>query len=276
MATTHRIRSNFKLGTLGANLLTTVTTIDFGSDPGFATLDTDEYLVLIIDPEGAGNGPEIVYLTAYTATQTTGTIERGKEGTSDPGVTHPAGTDWIHGATAIDHDRQVWALTVDEPAADATLDLDISGFEAIDIVGWLAPANDSVDLLMRFSNDGGSSFRSGAADYAWGYHGVNINLGTDFIGNDDADTAIKLCAGVGSAAGENASFRIRIVNPAESGAYTVILAQIFRTHSTPYFGGMDCWGAVITAEANDAVRFLFSGGNIADGRVTVYGYPAAA
>jgi hypothetical protein len=71
-------------GSLGADpgLGTTVT---FALAPTFATLTGTDYVPLIL-----GATVEIVYLTAYTAGATTGTIKRAQENTT--AVAHPGGT----------------------------------------------------------------------------------------------------------------------------------------------------------------------------------------
>lgn len=94
MATGTRKRYNLAEGTLGAALTDVATTIDFGTDPGFATLVAGEYISLTIDNE------EIVHLTAFTAAATTGTIERAQEGTT--AVAHSVGDAWVHGPTKQD------------------------------------------------------------------------------------------------------------------------------------------------------------------------------
>jgi hypothetical protein len=275
MANIHRIRSNFKQGTLGADLVTTGTTINFGSDPGFDTLGTDEYLAIVIDPEGAAQGPEIVYLTAYTATQTTGTIERGKESTADPGVSHPSGTAWIHGPTARDNDWAPWALSLHEPSGVASLDIDISGYAAVRIVGWLLPATDNVSLYVRFSNDGGSTFESGAGYYAWAF-GFALAGPSDGAIANASDTKIELHQSGGNGATEGSYFEITILTPATASAPTAISGT---SGNHQFNGGVPSYhnfGKVLTAEVNNAIQFLFSSGNIADGHVMVYGFPAAA
>lgn len=82
----------------GGGLTNSATSITFSAalqsmGANIATLATDEYLPLVIENE-------IVYLTAYTAAATTGTISRGKEGTT--GAAHSAGVDVIHGLTVAD------------------------------------------------------------------------------------------------------------------------------------------------------------------------------
>jgi len=83
-----------------------VTTIEFATiltADGGAQIDTfvgDEYLALSI-LDANYRLKEIVYLTAYTSSALTGTIERGAEGTSD--VTHPVDNKVVHAATAMDY-----------------------------------------------------------------------------------------------------------------------------------------------------------------------------
>jgi len=267
-----RQREDFKEGTLGADLLTTVTTIDFGSDPGFATIAAPDYAAIIIDPEGAGNGPEIVYLTAFTATQTTGTITRGEEGTSDPGVTHASGTAWRHGPTIEDFDRFVWAWDSDDPSGAAQVDIDLAGFEVVQITGWLKPATDNVTLFVRLSNNGGASFRSGGSDYVW--INRNSNNITTYTAGDLADSEGEIVGTIGNAAGEGVSFDMQVIGPASAGRKTVIITKFMMQNlSGAYFFGHD--GIICTTEeVNDYIRLFFSSGNIASGRIAVYGYPS--
>lgn len=107
MATTFRRRHNLLSNTLGAALATGATSITFGSalqegGSNIATLGTDEYLPLTIESE-------IVYLTAYTAGATTGTVARAKESTVDPGVDHPNGAAVKNTPTKVDiKDASAW------------------------------------------------------------------------------------------------------------------------------------------------------------------------
>ena len=266
-----RQREDFKEGTLGANLLTTVTTIDFGSDPGFATIAAPDYATIIIDPEGAGNGPEIVYLTAFTATQTTGTITRGEEGTSDPGLTHASGAAWRHGPTVEDFDRFPWAIEAQDLTAAANADVDISGFESVEIIGWMKPGTDGATLRFRLSNDGGASFEAGATDYQWAnVYGGNVH-GAYY---DYSDSSGRLSMNsVGGAAGEFVSFKLKVVGAGSAGVKTTIIGEVTVIDTGAAFYLVS--GAVIynTEEVNDYLRIFFSAGTIATGRIAVYGYP---
>ena len=87
MAYEDRLRLGGMEGTLAADLTTGATTIDFGSDPGASRLSRrTDHIALIID------GTEIVHPTAFTSGNTTGTIQRAREGTSDPGTSYAIGT----------------------------------------------------------------------------------------------------------------------------------------------------------------------------------------
>ena len=82
------IRYNNQQGVLGADPGPSGTTITFAVAPDFATLTAGQTITLALD---AGLPTfEIVYLTAYTAGSTTGTITRAAEdGTKWPAVAHP-------------------------------------------------------------------------------------------------------------------------------------------------------------------------------------------
>jgi hypothetical protein len=64
-----------------------------------ASLNTDEYLVLsILDSDYVLR--EILYLTSYEQGQTTGTVDRGQEGTTT--WNHAAGSKFVHTPTSLD------------------------------------------------------------------------------------------------------------------------------------------------------------------------------
>ena len=99
-----RLRYNNETGTLGAALTNSGTTITFSTPlPDFATITGSDYIVLALD---AGTPSyEIVYLTAYTASTTTGTITRQAEDSAHwPAVAHNATTGtWACVPTTTDY-----------------------------------------------------------------------------------------------------------------------------------------------------------------------------
>lgn len=101
MAKGVRLRYSLEKGTLGAGLAAQSgsESITFSSVPGFGTITSGHYIPLIL------GGKEVVHLTSYTAGQTTGTIERGQDGTQP--AAHDGGDSWIHGPTAVDLDELI-------------------------------------------------------------------------------------------------------------------------------------------------------------------------
>lgn len=102
MANEIRRRYNFKSGTITDNPLTnSATTMNSTNLAGLPAIGSTEYAVLVLDPAGTGNGPEVVYVTAHTGSATSATIVRGREGTT--AVQHNSNVTWIHVATAADY-----------------------------------------------------------------------------------------------------------------------------------------------------------------------------
>jgi hypothetical protein len=102
MANEIRRRYNFKSGTITDNPLTnSATTMNSTNLAGLPAVGSTEYAVLVLDPAGTGNGPEVVYVTAHTGSSTAATIVRGREGTT--AVQHSSNVTWIHVATAADY-----------------------------------------------------------------------------------------------------------------------------------------------------------------------------
>lgn len=97
-----RVRYNFQSGTITDNPLTnSATTMNSAELANLAVVTSGtDYIVVVLDPEGTGNGPEVVYLTAHSSSATSATIDRAEEGTT--GVEHAAGTTWIHAPVASD------------------------------------------------------------------------------------------------------------------------------------------------------------------------------
>lgn len=100
-----RIRYNAASGFMppAGSISATATTYQFASAPPFATITGGDYVPLTLSP-GAAN-EEVVWLTAYTAGQTTGTISRAQEGFA--AAAHVArdaapNPDWLVGPTVWD------------------------------------------------------------------------------------------------------------------------------------------------------------------------------
>ncbi len=95
----NRLRLNFSEGSLSAGVGsgdTSMTSANFASLPAI-TSGTGNLLALTIDPEGA---KEIVHVTAHTASSTTVTVTRGREGST--AAAHASAIAWVHAPTAED------------------------------------------------------------------------------------------------------------------------------------------------------------------------------
>jgi hypothetical protein len=163
-------------------------------------------------------------------------------------------------------------------SASATIDFDLTDWTNSDYMAYLlvfdhvAPATDNVDPWIRTSTDGGANFDAGASDYRWTHlrqsESANVQAGSA------ADTKIVMEVNQGNAANETGSGWVLLYNPSEAKYGTV----------TYQYAGQDTAGSVrhsagsgkrVTAADVDAIRFMFSSGNVASGTFRLYGFPVA-
>lgn len=99
-----RLRTNFVTGTVSDNpLLIGATTLNSAGLADLEAVSGSDIAVIVLDPESKNGDPEIVYVTAHTASATSATITRGQEGTT--ARQHISGTRWIHGPLENDFDH---------------------------------------------------------------------------------------------------------------------------------------------------------------------------
>lgn len=111
MANETRVRQNSISGIIDNNPLSNSgTTLTSDELVALAAVDATQHMVVVLDPTGAGNGPEIVYVTAHTAASSNATIVRGREGTS--GVQHTSVRTWVHAPVASDWPQHLTAATL--------------------------------------------------------------------------------------------------------------------------------------------------------------------
>lgn len=97
-----RLRSNNVFGTITDNPLTNVaTSLNSAGLANLIAVTGSDTAVITLDPNRVNGAPEIVYVTAHTASATSATILRGQEGTA--ARQHPSGTFWVHAPTTVDH-----------------------------------------------------------------------------------------------------------------------------------------------------------------------------
>lgn len=123
-----RLRYNGLTATLGAPLTSSGTAVTFAAalthsgGTAVPTIGSGDYIPLTILAT-AGGVSEIVWLTAYTAGATTGTITRGQEGTA--GVAHASGDEVVHAPTVLDSTKNLCIAisTAGTPVPTATATL---------------------------------------------------------------------------------------------------------------------------------------------------------
>jgi hypothetical protein len=158
----------------------------------------------------------------------------------------------------------------------AALDFSLTGdYEEYLIKFWdLKPVADAVALLIRTSTDGGSSFDSGASDYAFG---LLNQIGTVASATESTGTtAIKanLDSGNSSRIGNDTNEtgccgEITICAPSDA-VYTTVKGSISFVNAL----GSTCVGVFagrrLSAAGVDAARVLFSSNSIASGKAQLY------
>ena len=135
----------------------------------------------------------------------------------------------------------------------------------------ILPATDNVALRMLTSTDGGSSYDAGASDYAYALTEKGAGAETDATDSLAAAFMI-ICPSVGNAAGEQGVSGIVTVWGAGATAKTTVRTVL---HSFDSLDGSPLMvngvGARLANQDTDAIRFLFSSGNITSGTIRMFG-----
>jgi len=164
----------------------------------------------------------------------------------------------------------------------ATLDIVLTAYTAYRglkfVLSGFLPATDDVELWMRLSTDGGSTYDAGASNYDWGWAGGNTSPLTQFRGST-GDTKILIAGdaaaleGVGNASAEGVNAEITLLNQASAAFWPRITHQgaWVDAAATPLNWFIQGGGMRRAAQDTDAVRFLFETGNISAGNYAVYG-----
>jgi hypothetical protein len=165
----------------------------------------------------------------------------------------------------------------------ATLDIVLTSYTSYRALKLLlssfVPSTDDVELWLRFSTDGGSTYD--ATGYR--YTAINDNdADTDTLDNPDRSTSATHIV----IAGKNFS-NLSISNvAAEGGADVEVMihdpsaSRWTRARSSAVYAAADTSRTVITISAGtrsaqqdtDAIRVLFESGNIASGKWALYGF----
>ena len=105
MPNERRLRFDSVGGLIDDNPLTAgATTLNSAGLANLGVVGTIDHAALVLDPDALEGNPEIVYVTAHTASATSATILRGQEGTS--ALQHSLDIPWVHAPTVVDFNRK--------------------------------------------------------------------------------------------------------------------------------------------------------------------------
>ena len=213
--------------------------------PGAANITTEAGDVFVVRGEASG----VVRIVNYQRADGTSIASGGKS--RDLLETFVASND-----TSVDFDSG----NIDATYKEYEL-------EAITVV----PATDTAHCLVRTSSDGGTTWDSGASDYAWSSARVWDTSSTTTL-FDVADSSIDVSpsTGWGNAAGESFNFLLNLFDPSNASYNTIIRAQANGSVSNSPIGTMVGGGVRLSAADVDALRIIMSTGNIS-GTFKLYG-----
>ena len=138
MANDIRVRQGFLGGTITDNPLTSgATTFNSAALASLVAIGTTEHAAITLDPDGVGGAPEVVIVTAHTASATSATVLRGQEGTT--ARAHNLSTACVHSPTVRDFDYTQCRLTraATQSVSSATVTAISWDTEVSDPVGWI-------------------------------------------------------------------------------------------------------------------------------------------
>ncbi len=142
-----------------------------------------------------------------------------------------------------------------------------SDFDEYVLLGeYVLPTTDAVDAYFRVSTNGGSSYLAGT-EYTY------TAVGVDTVGTSgSAGAQIKMNrVSIGNASGEGMDFEIRLTRPwGGQSVKGIRWFDNYRNTATGTEGHMGS-GLISTSSAINAVRFLFSSGNISQGSFKLFG-----
>lgn len=133
----------------------------------------------------------------------------------------------------------------------------------------LQSVDDNIVFQVTVSTDNGSTWKTGATDYAWA-RATDSETGIPADSGDDEDTRIILFTGCGNQPGETLSGKITVFNPMGADR-TQFEWSISGQTQAPVFNVQSGGGQYQTAGATNALRLQFGSGNISTMTYAIYG-----
>ena len=217
-------------------------------------------------------------LKQVSTTSATGVVEKATTAEAQAGIAADKFPDVVGVKAAIDAATTGGGLQflssiniTNDPTAVFT-GFDSSKYDSYEFILMnVVPATDAVNLYMRTSSNGGSSYDSGTSNYRWGFQALATAPGYEV---NTADTQIKLnpLNAIGSAAGEDGlSGVIKFLGPHLSKATHATIHTSYAESSTGTYQTSIGHGIRLSADVVDAIQFIASSGNLESGTITMYG-----
>jgi len=167
----------------------------------------------------------------------------------------------IDGTKLFDATKGSGMVLLSTKTASASATIDFTGIDStfdeyvVEVLNAI-PATDGAVLYARTSTDGGSSYDDGSSDYTSGAGNVAQLVIGSTVGSDTNEQGISLS--------------LRVVRPSEA-AYTIIYGEGVYVNTSGLPVAFSTAGIRKAAANVDAIRFLFSSGNIESGIFKLYG-----
>ena len=139
------------------------------------------------------------------------------------------------------------------------------------VLNGMRPATDGAELHMLLSTDNGSSFLS--SSYAFVIP-ANFFIGASGNGGNTESTSastIQISSGMGNDSDSGVTGNLYVWNVNDSAKRTSIYFEWVGEEGTNVGAAGHTWGFHLTAAVHNAVQFKFNSGNMADGKIKMYG-----
>ena len=181
-------------------------------------------------------------------------------GANDPAWAAGGGGTWTLIGTSVASDSASLTVT----GLDSTYDT--YAMAGSDIV----PATDSTQGYLRVGDSGGVD--SGASDYGWVVGSPIWTAGNNYAGSASTSAAqIQVINNVGTGTGEVGGFMCYLHMPADSTKYPLISGTYANLTLAGALQVGFCGGVRLSSITLDRINIFMSSGNIASGRLTVWG-----
>lgn len=137
----------------------------------------------------------------------------------------------------------------------------------------LVPATNNVDLYLRFSTDGGSTYDTSNLYSAtiWAYTSSSSAASGAAYGSPTSQIPMRSNAEISNTSTGGISGQLRLFSPLSTALYKWVSGQCVFFSGSSTVLGVQTNGVYKSTTAVNAFRFLFSSGNIASGTIRVYG-----